>query len=310
MPFRLPVLSAEEREALEKKSFCGVVTQMLNLLFGTRLTAWEVECCIGRNPVGLKLLKQRIVLCEQWHNPANTFDWTVKALSRLLGKEEEPEHGSFPEVGIRMAVLAAVLTRPEVFDAVKKLDISWTSGNFDGIMAAWYLREMGFPIGTIVCTCNENQSVWELLHHGQLRSGLVAVRTNTPDADVLLPVGLERLIYAAGGAAEVERYLEAVRRGGMYCPEERVLQNLRRGMSVSVVSSHRVTDTIPSVYGTNSYVLSPYGALAYAGLLDHRSKTGENCHGLVPVDKSPLLDQTMTANALGIPAEELANLIF
>ena len=308
MPFRLPVLSEGEIESLGQMSFCAAMAQMVNLMFGTHVTAWDVECCVGRNPVRLTDLKRKVRILEQWHNPGGTVRWMVTALGKLLGKEETGERGSWLEIGVRMAALAATLSRWSRNG--KKIGVSCVSGDFSQVLAAWYLREMGFPIGTVICACNENNAIWELFCHGQLRTGLMPIKTNTPDADVVVPDGLERLIFAAGGYAEVMGYLDALDRGGVYCPGEGTLQNLQKGMSVCVVSSHRIGDTIAGVYGTDAHILSPYGALAYAGLMDHRTKAGEICQGLLVVDKSPALDADTIAEALGINAEDLKNALY
>lgn len=309
VPFHLPVFSADEVAALGEKRFSDCVADTLNGLFGTRLTGWDVECRIGRYPVRLVPLSQKNLIAECWHNVNGSFDWLVSA---LCPGELRPTEGSWAEIGVRMAVLTGIfaeLIRSGIASNEKKVDISVVSGDFSAPMSAWYAREMRLPIGNIILSCNENNTIWELLHQGQMRTDQMAVKTKTPDADVTLPVGLERLIHAAGGAAEVGRFLGICRRGGMYCPSDLILERLSRGMYASVVSQSRVFSTIPSVYGTNSCLLSPYGALAYNGLLDYRVRTGEGRFGLVLSEKSPLLDAAVTAQALGIPETEIEKLL-
>ena len=113
------------------------------------------------------------------------------------------------------------------------------------------------------------------------------------------------MIYACGGLAEVDIYLDACRRGGMYCPRDSVLPRLGEGLDVSVVSSRRMSSTISGIRGSAGYLLSPYAALAYAGLLDFRGRTGESCHALVLAEKSPICDAGTVANALGVSEDAL-----
>ena len=61
------------------------------------------------------------------------------------------------------------------------MDISVVCGNFDLPMSAWYARAWGLPIGNIICCCNENGNLWNLIHHGQFRQDPVSVRTGTPE---------------------------------------------------------------------------------------------------------------------------------
>ena len=182
------------------------------------------------------------------------------------------------------------------------------SGDFSAPMSAWYARAWGLPIGNIVCCCNENSAVWELIYHGQLRTDGISVRTATPEADVTLPDGLERLISSACGEAEALRFVDSCRIGKVYAPPEAVLRKLREGIWVSVVSGERMSSTIPSVYATNSYLLSPYAALSHAGLLDYRVGTGETRCALVLAERNPLCDVDTVASAMKMNAGEIAGL--
>ena len=91
----------------------------------------------------------------------------------------------------------------------------------------------------------------------------------------------------------------------MYCPRDSVLSRLGEGLDVSVVSSRRMISTISGIRGSAGYLLSPYAALAYAGLLDFRGRTGESCHALVLAEKSPICDAGTVANALGVSEDAL-----
>ena len=64
VPFREPVFSREEIDALKEKSFHQCVAEVLNRLFNTKLIRWDVEFCVGRYPVRLVNLPQRIIAGE------------------------------------------------------------------------------------------------------------------------------------------------------------------------------------------------------------------------------------------------------
>lgn len=307
VPYRLPRLTDEEIEGLGSCSFNSAVASVLNLLFGTRFTGYDVGFSIGRNTVRLKGLGHRVTVAECWHNLESEFPRIVRNLTGLLSGGQA-EYSEWANVGIRIAVLFGIfseLTRGGIAGPGKKVDIALVSGDFSGPMSAWYARRMGLPIGNIICCCNDNGNLWDFVSHGQLRTDGVAVATDTPEADVVVPTGLERLICAAGGTGEVEAYLEAVRRGGSYFAEGALHQQLRAGLQAAVISRRRVLDTIPRVYGTHAYLPSPYTALAYAGLQDYRARTGESRWALILAEKSPEKDLNTVAQALGITPAEL-----
>ena len=84
-----------------------------------------------------------------------------------------------------------------------------------------------------------------------------------------------------------------------------MLHRLRQGLYVTVTSDHRVLSMIPKICSTHRYILSPYSALAYAGLQDYRSRTGESRPALLLAEKSPLRDAQTVASALNISVEAL-----
>ena len=305
VPFRDPLFTPEEIAAFAEKSFNRSVAEILNLLFRTRLTAWDVDFAIGRYAVRLEKLGHRIIMAESWHNLESDFSRLVGNLTKLLQNDRnvQPRTGDWAQIGVRIAVLFGIfgeLMRQGIAGDGKTVDISLVSGDFSAPMSAWYARKWGLPIGNIVCACNENGNLWDFICHGQLKTNDTAVKTILPDADIVVPTSLERLIYSCAGVDEVNKYLDVVRRGGTYFAEHAMIHTLRRGIYVTVTSQRRVLDTIPSVFGTHRYLLSPYSALAYAGLQDYRSRTGEGRTALVLAEKSPACDVETVSGALGI----------
>ena len=307
IPFRGPNFSAEEIAGLRDKSFGQCVADVLNALFSAELTNWDIDFCAGRYPVRTVSLGHRILMGETWHNPEWNFDRMVNSLSSFLCKEEGVT-GNWMRIAVRAAVLFGIFGQLQRM-GVERFDLSVVSGDFSAPMSAWYARRWGLPIGNIVCCCNENNTIWDLFSHGHLRTDGLSTPTLTPEADVSLPSDLERLICECGGVEEVERYLTASRCGSMYCPGDAIYAKLREGMFVSVVSTQRMESTIPSVYATHQYLLSPYGALAYAGLQDYRAKTGVTRHAVVLTEKSPVCDAETVAKAMGITEEAVKRYI-
>lgn len=307
LPFQRPNITQEMIDSLADRSFGKNVADILNLLFQTQLTSWDVEFSIGRYPVRMEPLRHRILLAETWHNPQWNYQWTVDRLLELLCAPADMP-GSWTRIGIGIAVLFGIYGLLKQKD-VDTMDISAVSGDFSVPISAWYAREWGLPIGNIICCCNENNHLWDLICHGQLKTNAVSIPTIIPEADETLPVDLERLIFGCGGSEEVDRYLDACRRGESYCPDEEVYNKIQKGLFVSVVSTQRLEMTIPSVYRTHGYLMSPYTALAYSGLLDYRVKTGETGCAVVIADRKASCDKAVVARALGISEEALNRLL-
>lgn len=313
VPFRNLSFSREELAELSAMRFSDCVAEVLNRMFQTRLTGWDVDFCAGRHAVRLQKLNQRMILAECWHNTEELFSGTVRHLAkRLCNADTGREYGSWAAIGVRIAVLFGIygeLYREGLASETQPFDVSVVSGDFSGPMSCWYARKWGLPIGNIVCACNENSDIWNLFAHGQLRTDSVAKPTKLPEADVAVPEHLEQLIHALGGSAAVAEYLDVLRVGRTYYPSENLFTQLRSGIYVTVVGERRMSDTVAGFFGTNRCVLSPYAALACAGLQDYRSRTGESGIGLILSERSPLCDGPVVAEALGIEPDTLAKYV-
>lgn len=310
VPFRIPQFTQDEISSLGKKSYNGNLADILNLLFGSKLTSYDIDFALGRHSVRLQQLGQKIIMAECWHNTDWQFSRMTEDLSNLMlaEKNTKAEIGGWAETGIRIAVLFGIfgeLIREGIAGVDRTVDIALMSGDFSGPMSAWYARTMGLPVGNIVCCCNENSAMWDFICHGQLRTDSVAVKTVVPEADVVIPEGLERLISLYGGPEEVSRYVDTLHRGGTYYAEDGFLQRLRQGIYVTVSSEKRIRSTIPTAFSTHRYLLSPAGALPYAGLQDYRARTGEMRTALILTEKSPKLAQKQIADIMGMEEQSL-----
>ena len=312
VPYHLPELTSSEIAALKDKTFGQAAADILNLFFGCKLDGWDVEFAIGRYPIHCVPMSHRIVIAETWHNLDWDFTRMANCLVNLVAEREIAPPGDWALTAVRIAALFGIfaeLMRTGMLYSGAKADISVASGDFSAPMAAWYARKMGLPIASIVVCCNENSAPWDLIYKGELRTGVSAIPTATPDCDQTLPRGLERLIHACGGEEEVAKYLKICRRGEVYFPSEEIYPIMRKDTHASVVGSKWILSTIPNLYKTNSYLPGIYTALAYSGMLDYRTRTGESRLAIVLSEQSPVCHAAVVSAAMGIRQEELENLL-
>lgn len=300
LPQQWPELSLE---ALWKLPFTGRIARVLDILLDADISQWDVDFCVGRHPIVALDLPQKMTLLQCWHNQGREFAYLIRALASRLRRDGRAVATDWMELAARLAVLGAVFAD----DPGTVRDIAVTAGALYGPVSAWYARQLGFPVGNIILCTNENGQIWELFHRGQLRTDAVSVATRTPLGDVALPGGLEWLIWAAGGTREVENYLDTVRRGGVYAPEEELLHAMGRGCFVSVVSQQRMGAELRGLYARD-ILLSPYDALCHGGVLDYRARTGENRPCLLLSARSPFLDREAVEEALGATLPEPTDL--
>lgn len=275
-PYKMPSLTAQEVSALKEKSFGQTVADVLNLFFDCSLTSWDVEFVIGRYPVKVQPISQKILVAELWRNLEGSYEKLEKQLAERIrsGFSGQTRLTSWLRIAIRIAMLTALTGELQRQGITDPLDISVAEGDFTQVMALWYARQMGLPISNIICGCGDGSSAWELIHNGSLR-------------DPAAMPELERLVRGTLGVDEAQRYGKAAISGASFALLPNDLARLRSGLFAAVISAERKNAAVPNVKNTVGYRIDDTVAVAYSALLDYRAKTGESRAALLLAERDP-----------------------
>lgn len=298
VPVQMPLYTQKEIFALKEQSPGEAIAQVMNRFFGTDVSGRDVEFVLGKNLLRQEDMNHRIVVAELWRNSEGSFQRTVRLLNQRFSVElGARQPGEWIQVVCRIAFLFAVygeLQRKGVTDPRYVLDIAVESGDFSDAIAAWYARQMGLPVGTIVVCCTGDGGIWDLLSRGQMRVNGSECETS-----------LERLLFAVLGRPDVERFVEQCEKGGTFVLNPEKQRLIQEKMFASVVSQRREFQTMRSIYRTKDCILHPDVAVAYAGLQDYRAVSGLNHAALLISRESPVNCLDDVKQALGIDEQEL-----
>lgn len=298
-PFRLPAM---DLGLLPDKSFGAVVSQILELFFTEKISFWDVEFCAGKRPARIVGVQQNVTYAQLWHRQSGSVLQLEQAIYGKITGTYSAVIPGWARIAIRIAFLFGIYAEmlKSGSDSLEPFDFAVSSTDSDGLLAAWYAKQMGLPIADILCGCTENSSLWNLLHFGEFR----------PQAGAcLLPEELERLVFCNFGYEEAEKLVNAVYSGCIYYMEKDKLDLLRRSVDSSVVSEARVLSAISGIYRSSGFVASADAAMAYCALQDHRANLGGSRPTLIFTGFSPLQDGSVTARALGVTRSRLAELM-
>ena len=309
VPTKLPLYGREELSDLMRQPAGEIVARILNDFFNTKLGRLDVEFALGKRIFGMARINHRIVIGELWRGRDGGFEDLCRRLTDRVSAEVGVQTpGTWMRIACRIAIVFAMFARLRAEGLLKTgelLDAAVLTGQFEGPYALWAARKMGLPIGEIICCCNENSGVWDLINRGQMKLSAKAAKTITPDCDTVVPEALELLIHAKLEWDDVAEFLDVQKRGGTYFlnPEEH--RHFREGISAAVVSDKRIQLAIPNLYRTNGYLLCPYSALVYTGLMDYRSRPGPRRAALILSEYDPRLNAGAVERALAISDQEL-----
>lgn len=310
VPFRMPEFSREDLKELTAYKPSQNIANTLNLLLGTKITDWDVEIALGRNCFRITDVGHKLSVVELWNSRKGRFLTALKELCQTLHPDRDiiGDPSDWLQMSVRIAVLIGVMTALMQADQAGvncPVNVALAGNDFSEVMAVWYVRKMGLPIGDIIIGCNENSAPWDLLTHGELDTGARVVSTNTPDADFAVPPAMERLIHGACDQAQAMNFCWSMEEKDTYRPDEDAWEKIRSGMFASVISKARLSIVIPSVYRSLNYTMDLYTALGYAALSDYRSKTGDGSATLLISENSPLYNADEVAGYMHISVDEL-----
>lgn len=300
-PYHLPIFSVKERNEFVNRTFGERVAKLLNIFFPIRLNGWDVDFAIGRHPYKLVAMNHRLYIAELWNNLNGNFTFIEKNLYLKMCEEncvmQSPSH--WARVAIRISLLASVCCEL-VKSNTSRMDFAGITGDYLFVVAAWYVRKMGFPIGRIICTSDENGNAWDFFH-----KGIVPCVSESSHTKNICNSYLELLVYEMLGASGVEQFLTCGDQGTAYQLDDEQLISVSQNMEGAVVSHKRSKALIRSIFSTHNYLADPYTAIAYGGLQDYRSRTGESCTTIIFADTSPFDYEKTIIEAVGISSTEL-----
>ncbi|MBQ3548655.1 MAG: threonine synthase [Oscillospiraceae bacterium] len=98
-----------------------------------------------------------------------------------------------------------------------KVDFSVPTGNFGDILAGYFAREMGLPVGRLICASNANNVLTEFLATGRYDRNRPFYKTASPSMDILVSSNLERLLFLMSGDGDlVAKLMAELKETGAY----------------------------------------------------------------------------------------------
>ena len=117
-----------------------------------------------------------------------------------------------PQIVYYVYAYAQLLAEGKVAEG-EKINVVVPTGNFGNILAAFYAKNMGLPIGKLICASNDNKVLYDFFATGTYDRNREFVLTTSPSMDILISSNLERLIYRIAGN-DAEKNYEYVKRTG------------------------------------------------------------------------------------------------
>ncbi len=187
-----------------------------------------------------------------------------------------------------------------VLKAGETMNVTVPTGNFGNILAAFYAKNMGVPIGKLICASNENKVLFDFFETGIYDKNREFKLTTSPSMDILVSSNLERLIYFIAGedADKCAALMSALSSAGKY----EIDDNMRKGLADFVggyAGEYETHSRIREVYESEGYIMDTHTAVASAVYKKYVEKTGDKTTTVLASTASPYKFLTAVLDSIG-----------
>jgi len=179
------------------------------------------------------------------------------------------------------------LRRAGKLKAGEKFLVAVPTGNFGNILAAYYAKRMGVPVGKLLCASNRNNILTDFLSTGVYDRNRPFYTTSSPSMDILISSNLERLLYHLSDAQQVSSWMADLKRSGRYQVPAEVLAALQQEFCGGFCDDAQAAESIGKLFRENHYLCDPHTAVAVHVLEEYRKKTGDAAPCVVASTASP-----------------------
>ena len=201
-----------------------------------------VKRVFGDKAIAAKLAERNIRLSS-----ANSINW-----GRLV-----------PQIVYYFAAYAQLLKAGKIAFG-DEVDFCVPTGNFGDILAGYYAKQMGLPVGRLVCASNQNNVMTDFLSTGTYTAKREFYKTTSPSMDILVSSNLERLLYhVTGSDAEVAGLMKSLNETGSYTVRPETLAAIRESFDCGWSSEEQVAGEIRARYEKDGYLCDTHTAVAF-----------------------------------------------
>ena len=138
------------------------------------------------------------------------------------------------------------------------------TGNFGDILAGYYAKRMGLPVGKLICASNENNVLTDFLTTGTYTAKRKFFKTTSPSMDILVSSNLERLLYhVTGSDTEVAALMKDLAETGSYTVRPETLAAIQESFGCGWSSEAEVAGEIRARYENDGYLCDTHTAVAF-----------------------------------------------
>ncbi|MEG1963287.1 MAG: threonine synthase [Clostridia bacterium] len=199
-----------------------------------------------------------------------------------------------PQIAYYISSYCDMLNADEITEG-EKINFCVPSGNFGNILAGYYAKCMGLPIGKLICASNQNNILTDFFTTGNYNTKRKFYKTMSPSMDILVSSNLERLLFEMSGRDDkfVAQKMKELKESGAYAINFNDIKNM--DFIAGCANEEQTSQAIADFYDEYDYLLDPHTAVAMSVYNDYVAKSGDKSKTVI----------VSTASAFKFPCDVL-----
>ncbi|WEV47752.1 threonine synthase [Bifidobacterium sp. ESL0690] len=150
------------------------------------------------------------------------------------------------------------------------------TGNFGDILAGYYAKKLGLPVGRLTVASDRNNVLFDFLTTGTYNRERPFYQTTSPSMDILVSSNLERMLYymSDGDTELIHSLMDDLQNKGSFTIPKTLLERIRGLFSCGWADENQVSQAITACWNANHYVIDPHTACGYHVLSQMPRETG------------------------------------
>ena len=181
-----------------------------------------------------------------------------------------------------------------------KVNFSVPTGNFGDILAGYLAKQLGLPVGKLICASNANNVLTDFIRTGTYDKRRPLHKTDSPSMDILVSSNLERLLYLmSGDTSLVASLMKQLDTGGKYTVPAALLSRIQEQFWAGFCDDAAGAETINRVFRDTGYLCDPHTATGWAVAENYVRESGDRRPMVVLSTASPYKFPAAVLAALG-----------
>lgn len=155
-----------------------------------------------------------------------------------------------------------------------KVNFVVPTGNFGDILAGYFAKKMGLPVGKLICASNKNKVLTDFFATGEYNANREFYKTSSPSMDIVISSNLERLLYLTSkDDSYTESLMASLKKEGKYTVEKSILDALKQDFGAGFADENATSKTIKNVWDKYGYCIDTHTAVGMSVYSDLNDDT-------------------------------------